>query len=66
MEPHAELLDARGLAAKLGVSVGTVNRWTRAGRIPVLRLSRKVRRFRLPDVVDAIRTRNAEEGGRDA
>ena len=66
MERNAELLDARGLARELGVSVGTVNRWARAVRIPVLRLSRKVRRFRLPDVVDAIRTRNAEEGRRDA
>jgi excisionase family DNA binding protein len=49
-----ELLTAEDLAKRLRVSADTVRRWAREGRVPEVRLSRKVRRFRMADVAEAI------------
>ena len=49
-----ELLDADGLAAALGVKASTVKRWAKTGRIPMVEISRKTRRFSLADVTNAL------------
>ncbi len=51
------LIDRYELSRKLGVSVPTVERYVRAGRIPVVRLGRRTL-FELPAVLAALR----EEG----
>jgi excisionase family DNA binding protein len=55
-----ELLTAEQLAHRLQVSPRTVKQWARTGRIPELRLSAKVRRFDLAEVVQALRPREAQ------
>lgn len=49
-----ELLTAEELAERLRVRPDTVRRWTRQGRIPTVRLSRKVIRYDLSRVLAAI------------
>jgi hypothetical protein len=60
-----ELLTAPELAAHLGVKPATVLGWHRQGKIPGRRLSHKVLRFRLRDVLTALEGRSAarQEGG---
>lgn len=48
------LVTANQVAARFGVSVTTVNSWVRAGRIPCVRPSRRVVRFDLDAVEQAI------------
>lgn len=50
----SELVTAEVIAEQFGVTVQTVNDWVRRGRIPCIRPSRKVVRFRLDDVERAI------------
>lgn len=59
--PH-DLVTAKAVARRFGVSVGTVNRWVRERRIPFIRPSRRVVRFNLGAVETAIteRARTAE------
>lgn len=52
-----EFLTARQLAMRLQVSPDTVRGWARAGKIPEIRLSAKVRRFDLEQVLKAVRPR---------
>jgi hypothetical protein len=54
-----ELLAARELATHLGVRPGTVLGWHRQGKIPSRRLSHKVLRFSLRDVLAALEARPA-------
>lgn len=51
---ESELLTAAELARKLQVNVRTVQEWYRAGRIPAIKLSPKVIRYCLLDVVRAV------------
>ena len=48
-----ELLTVDELAERLAVSPRTVIQWAKAGRIPEVRLSRRVRRFEYGEVVRA-------------
>lgn len=57
-----ELVTAREIARYFGVALGTVNRWTREGRIPCVRPSRRVVRYALAEVEAAVR--RAQKGGR--
>lgn len=58
-----KLVTARTIAARFGVTVGTVNRWVRENRVPYLRPSRRIVRFRISEVEQALRDR-ANSGGR--
>jgi excisionase family DNA binding protein len=49
-----ELATAREIARRYGVTVETVNRWTREGRIPCVRPSRRTVRYALADVEAAV------------
>jgi excisionase family DNA binding protein len=49
-----ELLTADQLAVRLHLSPRTVQAWSRQGRIPAVRLSAKVVRFRWQDVLAAL------------
>lgn len=55
-----ELLTAEELADRLKVSPRTVKEWARAGRIPEVRLSAKVRRFLLTEVIRVMPKSDAE------
>lgn len=62
-----DLLPRAELAARLGVRPTTISRWTRAGRIPARRLSRKILRYDLADVLAALESRSSavgREGGK--
>ena len=50
----SDLLTAAELAKRLSVKPETILRWHRSGRIPGRRLSHKVLRFCLADVVSAL------------
>lgn len=60
-----DLVTAQEVAKHFDVTVETVNRWVREKRVPYIKPSRKVIRFRLDDVI-----RHAESsmdgGGDDA
>jgi len=51
-----ELLDANELARRLGVRPSTIREWGRSNRIPKRRLSYKVIRYELAEVVRALET----------
>jgi hypothetical protein len=46
---------AKELAAIFRVDPGSIHRHARSGAIPSVRLSRRMVRFRLPDVIEAMR-----------
>jgi excisionase family DNA binding protein len=52
--PHDDLLTAAELADRLRVKPETVLAWHRSGRIPSIRLSYKIVRFNLGEVVAAL------------
>lgn len=52
-----DLLTAEQLADRLRVKPGTVKRWHREGRIPAIRLTPKVLRFDLEEVVSMLTQR---------
>jgi len=57
MQEHArscELVTAEEIAKRFKVTVETVQRWAREGRIPCVRPSRRIVRFRLGDVERAV------------
>jgi excisionase family DNA binding protein len=56
-----ELVTPADLARRFGVTIETVRGWVREGRVPYLRPSRRVVRFRLADVERAIR--HTAQGG---
>lgn len=49
-----QLSNADAVARRFNVSIGTVNRWVRQGRIPFIRPSRRVVRFDLVKVERAL------------
>lgn len=65
--PPDSLMTAADLAARLGVRPSTVHDWHRAGRIPGRRLSHRVLRFDLAEVVAALESASVsasrQEGG---
>jgi excisionase family DNA binding protein len=63
-----DLLTAAEIAIRLGVKPGTVLAWHRNGRIPARRLSHKVLRFALADVLKALDSTSPDalpKGGRE-
>ena len=61
-----ELLTAEQLAARLSVKPRTVKAWLQAGLIPATRLTSKVIRFDLDDVVAALKSRQDAKGASHA
>jgi DNA-binding transcriptional MerR regulator len=59
-----DLLTAGELANRLKVQPSTVLNWARRGVIPKKRLSHKVHRFSLRDVVNALEQRNGRGDGK--
>jgi len=57
-----DLLTATELAERLRVKPSTVLGWQRAGRIPAIRLSHKILRFNLGEVVAALKRCAMGEG----
>jgi excisionase family DNA binding protein len=57
------LLTAAELAERLGVRPGTVLGWHRKGRIPARKLSQKVLRFDLAEVLAALESADPEGRG---
>lgn len=55
-----DLLTADELAHRLKVQPSTVRNWSRRGVIPKKRLSHKVHRYSLHDVVNALERRNGK------
>lgn len=51
----SELLTANELAQRLGIRPATVREWARSGRIPEIKLSTKVRRFDIDEVLAAVK-----------
>jgi hypothetical protein len=49
-----DLMTAQDLASHLGVKPGTVLHWHRQGKIPARRLSHKVLRFNLREILAAL------------
>jgi excisionase family DNA binding protein len=62
MSDRDDLLTATELADRLRVKPSTVLDWHRAGRIPSIRLTTKVLRFNLGDVLAALNRSAAGEG----
>jgi len=58
-----DLLTAEQLASKLTVTPRTVREWSRAGLIPATRLTPKVIRYNLADVVTSLRDRQPPHKG---
>ena len=50
----ADLVTSKTVARHFGVSISTVNRWVREERIPYVRPSRRIVRFRLDDIERAL------------
>jgi hypothetical protein len=57
-----DLLTAPELAGRLGVKPGTILDWHRSGKIPGRRLTYKVLRFWLADVLAALERRQSPVG----
>ena len=49
------LFTSKDIAQRFGVKVETVRAWVRDGRIPCIRASRKIVRFRIEEVEAALR-----------
>ena len=54
-----ELIDRYDLAERLGVSADTISKWARQGRIPAIRITRKVLRYDYDGIVEALRKKAA-------
>ena len=60
-----DLLTADQLADRLGVKPRTIREWSRAGLIPAKRLTPKVIRYSLDDVVESLQQRQTAQKGGD-
>jgi predicted site-specific integrase-resolvase len=58
-------MTARELAGQLGVKPGTILDWHRRGKIPARKLSHKVLRFNLREVLTTMEGRVTAPGGED-
>lgn len=54
MGSNSDLVSVESVADRFGVSVATIRRWVREKRIPFIRPSRRILRFRLSDVEHAV------------
>lgn len=54
MPVNEALVDGHEVARWLGVGYGTLLRWRKAGKVPAVKLSRKVLRFNLRQVAEAL------------
>ncbi len=61
-----ELLTANELADRLHLRPSTIRRWAREGRIPAVRVTAKVVRYDLVEVVRAVRAGQESQGVADA
>ena len=61
---QAELLTPEELASILKIKPWTVKQWSRSGRIPEIRFSGHVRRYRLADVLRAVEGKKTAKGRR--
>src|SRR4051812_41712584 len=59
-----DLLTIEELAERLKVKTTTIREWGRSGRIPARRLSHKVVRYCLPDVLAALEASRGRGAGR--
>ena len=59
-----DLLTAEELAERLKVKPATIRQWSRSGRIPSRRLSHKIIRYCLADVVAALEATSERRAGR--
>jgi excisionase family DNA binding protein len=59
---HLDFVTAKDLAHRFAVTVDTVRRWTRSGRLPVIRFGKKTLRFSIPEVANALRNADGKEG----
>lgn len=62
---QTDLVTPEELAKQYGVAVSTVRAWVREGRVPCLRPSRRVIRFRPSDVESALSCKAADGGRTD-
>ncbi len=56
-----KLLTAVELAEALTIKTGTVQVWSREGKIPSIKLSHKVIRFDLDEVIEALQSQQTPE-----
>ena len=56
------LVSSDEIASHFGVTVGTVNAWVREDRIPYIRVSRRVIRFRISEVERAVSSKSKRAG----
>lgn len=61
-----QLVDSAALARRFNVTVGTVNGWVRRGLVPFIRPSRRVVRFNLAKVEEALEGRKLREAREEA
>jgi excisionase family DNA binding protein len=61
-----DILTTEGLARRLQVRPDTIRRWVHRGLVPVLRVSPKVMRFDLAEVMRALQERGRGGGRNDA
>ena len=59
---ETELLTADELADRLQLRPSTIRRWAREGRIPAVRVTAKVVRYDLADVLQAMREGQQPQG----
>jgi excisionase family DNA binding protein len=59
-----DLMTAKEMADHLGVKPGTILGWYRQGKIPARKLSHKVLRFNLHDVLAALEANKTARGER--
>ena len=60
------LLNSEQLASRLGVKPRTVQQWQQDGLIPAIRLTPKVIRYNLDDVVESLQKRQTAKGANNA
>ena len=65
MRMDSHLLTSEDIAQRFGVKVETVRAWVRAGRVPCIRASRKIVRFRIDEVEAALRQEVTATLGRE-
>jgi excisionase family DNA binding protein len=58
-----QLITAEELGKSLGVSAFTIGQWARKGKIPAIRITKKVIRFCSEDVLDALRAKQKTRPG---
>jgi excisionase family DNA binding protein len=58
----SEFLTTRQLAERLQVSPETIRDWARKGRIPVIRVNAKIRRYDLAAVLASLREADQQKG----